>query len=566
MSLFSFNPDGIRLFKNHRFLILLLLAITLGFLFRIIALSSINFYFDESVYAVFAKNFVENNISPWLGSAVQPPLFTWINSIPVYMLGVSEFSVRLPSAIFGTLSIVLVYFLAKIWYGRRTAILSAFLLAVMPLHVLYSRLAFNDVIQTFFILAAVLIAEYVINGDLRYEHQISLIIVSGIMFSLSYLVKYNVIVVWVLYWIFNIGYALIQKNKIFLRKYLNYTLLSSLVAGVFIIVTICLTDGIPALVYLLNSTLFWISFQYTQVFNPFYYYFLVLFDSLSPLIYVWFLASIIYLVIYKQKKRSDYLLLFLVLFYLIIISFQTRRLSKYLILILPFIVILLSVVSIKLVKYFKSSKKFYSSSIFILFIFFSGALWSVYEINKEINFRVWSEAGTYINTQYPADVTIHGSFHKNRLVRYYLQESADNSEFIGTLKNGDLVVFTWLNNSSTILENSPFEDKSIFFDAKHTEYNEEFIDYVKKHGKLVKTFNYKGRTAFWLYEIKSTGPHKEDKVKKEYLVRTSLFGIWYFVCNQWGKDSLTQKIMYKLLSEEQIGAINIKCITKSYLK
>lgn len=537
-----------RYFKNYELQIYLFLAIVVAFLFRFYDLSSMNFYYDEAAYAFAARDFAEKNISPWISHAVQPPLFAWMNSIPISILGVSEFSVRLNSALFGILTILLVYNIANLWFGKKTALLASFLLAINPLHVIYSRIAFNDVIQTFLAIASILTMEFVILNKIKEKYKKLLVVISGILFGMSFLIKYNSLVILALYWIFNI-------------RRIKYLIRFSLSAFLFVIGTIFATGGASHLVYLANSLLFWASFQYTQVLAPFYYYFFVLFDSLSPLIYVLFPLSILLLLFYKKKTRNDYLLLFLTITYIAIITMQTRRNSRYLILVMPFIILLLSRFTMVVFQYFKSIRKIYVGVLLVALIFLSSVSWTVYEIGKDLDFHVWSEAGKYIKEKYPANTVVHGSFHKNRIVKYYTQESADNSEFIGTLKKGDLVVFVWLNEGSTILDNSPYEDRSTFFKYNRTEFDNDFINYVQKHGTLIKTFDYKGKTALWLYEIKSVGAHKEDKQKEEYLQKTSLFGIWNFMCKKWSYESFVKKIMYRLLSKEQIEGVNVKCVT-----
>ncbi len=543
-----------RLVKNYKYLFFIII---LGFFIRMAYIGRINFYFDEAGYASFAKHLAYEKISPWLEAAIQPPLFTWINSVFVQLFGINEVAMRLPSAIFGSLSIILVYLLANLWYERRIAIASALFFAIMPLHVIYSRLAFNDVIQTFFVLGAVVAAEYFFSR--RKCSKRKFILISGTLFGLSYLVKYNCVVVWGLYWIFNLSYSIIKKDKRMFLNYFSYAALSSIVAGIVVVVVVFLGDGIPGVVYLINSTLFWASFQYSQIINPFYYYFAVLIESLSPLLYPALFFALSYCLLSKKSRRSDYLVIFLITAYLIVVSLQTRRFSKYLILITPFIAIILSNFILKIHDLiYKKSKT--GAIIFVPAVAIFVLAWTVNEIKSPIEFDVWTKAGEFVHENYP-DAKVHGSHHKNRLVRYYIQEGADNSEFIGTLKEKDLVVFTWLSNNSTIMENSPYEDESLLHTAKHTEYDKDFTDYVKKHGRLVKNFDYNKGTALWIYEITSTGSHKEDKVKEGYTVNSPIFGLWNILCRKWEDKSINTR-MRNFLSKEQIDAIEKKCLPK----
>src|SRR5579884_3754416 len=63
---------------------------------------------------------------------------------------------RLPSAIFGIMSIVFYYLIVYFWHGKRTAVLSSFLFACAAFTLHVSRLATNDIVYYWGILTLVL--------------------------------------------------------------------------------------------------------------------------------------------------------------------------------------------------------------------------------------------------------------------------------------------------------------------------------------------------------------------------------------------------------------------------
>lgn len=68
------------------------------------------------------------------------------------ILGWSEFSIRLPSAIIGTLNILILYFIAKLITGRKSiGLLSALFLAVSPWHIQFTRMAWETAYVLFFL-------------------------------------------------------------------------------------------------------------------------------------------------------------------------------------------------------------------------------------------------------------------------------------------------------------------------------------------------------------------------------------------------------------------------------
>lgn len=81
----------------------------------------------------------------------KPPLYSFLAVPAIKFFGLTEFAVRLPSAIFGSLSVLSVYLLAVRLFSRRTAVWAAFMMAVSPWSVMLSRGAFEANLITFFL-------------------------------------------------------------------------------------------------------------------------------------------------------------------------------------------------------------------------------------------------------------------------------------------------------------------------------------------------------------------------------------------------------------------------------
>jgi len=111
----------------------------------------------------------------------KPPLPTYIMIPFVFVLGLDENAVRLPSAILGILSLVLAYQLVlSLFPGRnyKLALFTSFFLAISPWHILQSRSAMLVMIAFFFYISAV----YYFQKGL---HKNSFFILSFLSFSLS---------------------------------------------------------------------------------------------------------------------------------------------------------------------------------------------------------------------------------------------------------------------------------------------------------------------------------------------------------------------------------------------
>jgi 4-amino-4-deoxy-L-arabinose transferase-like glycosyltransferase len=77
----------------------------------------------------------------------KPALYMYLAIPSIAVFGLNTFAVRLPSAIFGILTVFVTYFLVKELfrkYSKFLPLLSAFLLAISPWHIQFSRVAFES--------------------------------------------------------------------------------------------------------------------------------------------------------------------------------------------------------------------------------------------------------------------------------------------------------------------------------------------------------------------------------------------------------------------------------------
>jgi len=90
----------------------------------------------------------------------KPPMYAYLDVIPIKLFGLNEFATRFPSAFFGVLTVLITYFLTKriFWNSKSKelyALLSALFLAISPWHIMLSRAAFEANIATFFLIGGV---------------------------------------------------------------------------------------------------------------------------------------------------------------------------------------------------------------------------------------------------------------------------------------------------------------------------------------------------------------------------------------------------------------------------
>ena len=87
----------------------------------------------------------------------KPPLYTYLTILPVSILGLTEISVRIISALFGVISVVSSFYLVReLFKSRKLALIASFFLAVSPWAIQFSRIAFEANIALSLIILAVL--------------------------------------------------------------------------------------------------------------------------------------------------------------------------------------------------------------------------------------------------------------------------------------------------------------------------------------------------------------------------------------------------------------------------
>ena len=117
------------------------------------------YHADENFYVESSLNMVESGdyITPVYHEKkrfAKPILYYWMVVSSYKIFGISLASARLPSVLFGTLSIGLIFLLARRLFDSRVGLISAFILPSIYLHFQISRWATTDMALSFFVLLA----------------------------------------------------------------------------------------------------------------------------------------------------------------------------------------------------------------------------------------------------------------------------------------------------------------------------------------------------------------------------------------------------------------------------
>lgn len=130
------------------------------------------YIFDEVYYAKNAASLItsfveldENGNSEFV---VHPPLGKWLIGLGIKIFGNNEFGWRISSALFGVLSIFLIYLIVKkLFASESLALAAAFLLSFDGLNLVMSRVALLDIFLMVFILLTfylLILNKYILSG------------------------------------------------------------------------------------------------------------------------------------------------------------------------------------------------------------------------------------------------------------------------------------------------------------------------------------------------------------------------------------------------------------------
>ena len=147
---------------------------------------------DEQTYSQWAFHMLKTGdyITPWaFGDFLiwigKPPLFIWLMSFAYQIFGVTNFAARFWSAVFGALSLVLVFHLGKKLYNLHVGFISALVLGTFTTFYVFARHAMLDVTFVFFILASI----YFLFLSEKAENPNRYMALGGLFFGLAFLTK-----------------------------------------------------------------------------------------------------------------------------------------------------------------------------------------------------------------------------------------------------------------------------------------------------------------------------------------------------------------------------------------
>ena len=158
------------------------LVLVLAFFLRLINLNQ-SLWLDEAIQAWAASSFNLNNLlTQFTPTDVHPPLSYLISFFTGKLIGFSEFSLRLPSVLFGIITVFMIFKLAKL-LKLKNPVLPAVLLATSGLHLYYSQEGRMYSLATFLVVLSVY---YLVKGLTKPKNLILFSLITLLSFYTHY--------------------------------------------------------------------------------------------------------------------------------------------------------------------------------------------------------------------------------------------------------------------------------------------------------------------------------------------------------------------------------------------
>ncbi len=172
--------------------IILFLIIILAFLLRIFKIDNFpaTLYGDEQAFAWNAYNILKlgqdeyGNPYPWQFRSFddyKAPLPVYILVPFLRILGMNNYSIRLPIVVAATFTVLTSFYLFKIFFNEKTSLLATFLFAVSPWHVHLSRGFFESTLALFLFILGIYF--FLISGNRFLYHVVAVTFFSLTLYS-----------------------------------------------------------------------------------------------------------------------------------------------------------------------------------------------------------------------------------------------------------------------------------------------------------------------------------------------------------------------------------------------
>jgi 4-amino-4-deoxy-L-arabinose transferase-like glycosyltransferase len=253
---------------------------------------------------------VQINFEPFIE---KPPLFFWLQALSMKMMGVNEYAARFPNALFGLLTILLIYLIGKKEQNQKFGLIWSIVYMGSYLPFLYYKSGIIDPIFNFFIFSSVYFLFKSINETTSKNLYYAMI--SGALIGLGIITKGPVAILIVILTYF--FYILINRfEQVGNWKSAVVFIFSALITSMFWYGYETFQNGPSFIINFLKYQIDLFLHPVAGHQQPFYYHFAVILFGCFPMS----IYAIPYL--FKRNNHEKFTSLMLVLFWIILILFS----------------------------------------------------------------------------------------------------------------------------------------------------------------------------------------------------------------------------------------------------
>lgn len=222
-------PGPTALMSRSVRLAILLTPFLVALAVRLHGLTAESLFMDE-IRQVFYYQFDFTSIVRAAATQNQPPLDYWIGHI-VSSVSTSDFAARLPAAIFGAGSVLLLTLLGASFTSAQAGALAGLVLALLPFHIYYSQDARPYALPVFLLLALLYVLQYLVRSPSPRLSQYLFVTLLATLFAFSR-ADFPVVMLVALTGILVLGAALNRRFNIHARPRVLLLLAAALLGGI----------------------------------------------------------------------------------------------------------------------------------------------------------------------------------------------------------------------------------------------------------------------------------------------------------------------------------------------
>lgn len=414
---------------NYRHIITILI---IGTLLRFVTLGNNSIWLDEASTYLFAKMPPIEIWEATAGGEFNPPLFYILEHF-MLNFGTNEFVLRFLPALFGVITIFVFYLIGKEIKDEKLGLLSAFIITILPFHIIYSQEARAYTLGLLFTSLVILCFIKEIKDDQSYKYWI----LTPIFASLAFWSHFYTVLITLPIMLFVVFYET-NKFKKSLISLLTFVIVSSPLIYVMKDLLIMRTASAPTYglkgIDIITSTIFsmWMN-------------------SIADIIFIiLFIIGIFTLYKYNQYLQRAFLFsIFVLCVGSVTLSYTIPILPRYLIVILPLIIIPIA--------YFINGLKDARVSSVIIFLFVIVSAASLYPIYTTQTHDDWRSITTELQkmTQ-DGDVVMVIPAYNNQPIDFYYSNTTDLTIKYGVSTIDDITQLTKPHNTYYILSPDVF--------------------------------------------------------------------------------------------------------------